>query len=110
MYLIDWNESVLEASIGGRVTLAEARVFVDEVMRELTQHPVTPTSFILDYSSAVKVDPGVLEAFHVLTGYARVRGSVRNVVVPRDESELQALVTLNLQEVLEGQQEYRLAS
>ncbi len=111
MYFIGWNqeENKLVASIGGHVTASEAKVFVDEAVRELNEVQVSGFSFELDYSCASRLDDGVIDTLNILQTYSKLRGAGRYVCVARDEREVEFLITNRLQQVLEGAEEYRLS-
>lgn len=111
MYLVKWNEEdgVLEASLGGHVTIGEAQVFTDSVISELAEYGGGTFTFVLDYSKASRLDDGVMEAFHVVQTYCKLRGAHRYVCVARNQDEIEFMTRLRLQQVLEGEEEYQLA-
>ena len=111
MYLISWNENEgqLEASIGGHVTEAEAKVFVDGVMHELADHTGGPFTFLLDYSFVTEINQGITDCFDLAVRYANLRGAVKTVHIAKDREQVETLTGENLQRVLEGTLEFRLA-
>lgn len=112
MYMVNWKkeDKTLEASLGGCITLAEAQVFCDAIVYELEQVDEPGFAFHLDYSSATRLDQGVLETIHIANTYCKLRGASKFVCTARDESEIEYLTGLRLQHVLEGEEEYRMAS
>ncbi|MBS1705920.1 MAG: hypothetical protein JST40_08605 [Armatimonadetes bacterium] len=100
----------MTASLGGNVTVAEANVVIDEIVRELNAHNGGPFMFELDYSAARRLDDGVTEALQVAQTYAKLRGADKYVCVARTEHEIEYLTSMRLQQVLEGHEEYRLAA
>lgn len=112
MYFVKWNEGEnrLEASIGGHVTAAEANVFTQDIINELQSYNGGEFEFQLDYSSAGRLDQGVREAFELAQSYCKIRGARKFICIARDEMEIEYQTGLRLQQVLEGEEEYRLAA
>lgn len=105
MYLINWDESegILEASLGGRVSAAEAQAFADDV-RETLKHIVEPGfTFLLDRSKVKSIDETAFVVIESTLKYGRLHGASCIQYVIDDEEELIGHISANLQEILEGQ-------
>lgn len=63
MYLINWNpeKTLLEASLGGRVTAGEASVFLEELREKFEERTQDEFELLLDYERVNRLDEGVLE-------------------------------------------------
>jgi len=108
MYLLNWNpnESKIEASFGGHVSVGEANVFAEE-LRELVV-AATDTSFVIvvDWSTASRMDQAVLDVLETARETCLFAGSQKVTFVTRDETEAANLTNRRLQQVLEGREEY----
>lgn len=63
MYLINWNpeKTLLEASLGGRITAGEAEVFLDELRERFEERTHDEFELLLDYERVNRLDDGVRE-------------------------------------------------
>ena len=104
MYLVSLYESeaFVEASLGGRVTADEVRVFGDELM-ELLEH-LEGQSFevMLDHSRARRMDVDTVVALGDVKDSLLAAGATMIWCIAADDSDRAAHQTIRLQQVLEG--------
>lgn len=110
MYLVSLfeEEAVVEASLGGRVTYEEARVFGDELMEMVSAFTNRPFYMLLDFSKAVSFDDDTISALSVIKDRCFGAGAVKIVSVPQHEQEMVRQTGDRLQNVLEGREEFTL--
>lgn len=108
MYLISWieEESILEASLGGRVTVEEMLVVYDELQELLTELDGQPYLFVLDYSKAKAFDHQAGSVVNDIKDLCRKEGAEKVVTVVRDADEVPLMTSFCLQNVLEGKEEF----
>jgi len=108
MYLIDWNHDTqrIEASLGGHITLTEAKVFTDDLIERLKPLVDEDFSFQLDYSKASRLDPGVSDVLQRAQSYCQLHGARKITFIAKDDYEAELLIGQRLQQVLEGVEEY----
>lgn len=108
MYLISWSEeeSKLEASLGGRVTIEEMHVVFSEIEELMDEIEAQPFLLVLDYSKAKRFDAPTENSLNDLKDYCFARGAERVVNVVRDADESASLVTGRLQLALEGKEDF----
>lgn len=107
MYLISWNpdKREVEASFGGRITVAEAVVFVEEIRDIMEQAEGAYRELRLDLSKAVYFGDEFLALLMVVRDEAVERFGHVTFVIKDDEAAAE-LTDLRLQQVLEGQELY----
>lgn len=108
MYLIHWNQAInrIEASLGGRITTTEAKVFTDELVEMLRTLGTDEFSFMLDYSTASALEPGAADVLQRAQSYCLLHGARKLTFVARDQEEAELMIGQRLQQVLEGTEEY----
>lgn len=107
MYLLNWCEEgrFVEASLGGRITAQEMSALGEEVVSVLA-HMDGACDVVLDYTKALPFDS---PAYYVL-GEIKDRwletGAEKIVSMPHEGAELEEEVSLRIQQVLEGKEEF----
>ena len=106
MYLVSYleNEHILEASLGGRVTVEEIMVFGEELEEAI--EIFGPCNILLDYSRALSFDRNAILALGVVKDACLQAGAQRIVSVPCTDHDLVRHTSSRLQEVLEGKEEF----
>ena len=106
MYLLSWKnqESRLEASLGGRVTLEEIKAFADELRDLMEDIPEVRFLVVLDASRIRPLDAESNYALSCVKDYCLERGADRVVTIARDEDDRARIVADRLQVVLEGRE------
>lgn len=109
VYLVTWNpqQATLEASLGGKITFDEARVFIDETLGHIERVQDSLKNVVIDYSKASSFDDGVSNLIAELHEACHTRDSVKVTIEARDEEQLVRLIDLRILHVLEGREEYR---
>lgn len=106
MYLVSYleNEHVLEASLGGRVTVEEIAVFGEELVEAI--EIFGPCNILLDYSRALSFDRNAILALGVAKDACLRAGAQKIVSVPCTDHDLVRHTSSRIQEVLEGKEEF----
>lgn len=104
MYLVSLyeNEGVVEASLGGRVTADEVRVFGDELIELLSQLAEGPFEVLLDHSRARRMDAETVLALSDVKDALIAQGATMIWSIAADDSDRAMHQTVRLQHVLEG--------
>lgn len=107
MYLVNWNreELVLEASLGGRVTVEEMAVFYEDLRETVDDIGSQSFLLVLDYSRTRPFDPVAEIILAELKDFCLENGAEKIVSVVRDTDDKAAVTTASLQRVLEGIEE-----
>jgi hypothetical protein len=100
------NEGIVEASLGGRVTADEVRVFGDELMELLTHMADGPFEVVLDHSRARRMDPEAVMALSDVKDSLIENGAAMIWSIATDESDRAMHQTVRLQHVLEGTESF----
>jgi hypothetical protein len=108
MYLVSWSEEqhILEASLGGRVTIEEMAVFTEEIREVIDMVNEQPFLLVLDYSRSRSFDHQTDGLLADLKDFCLEHGAEKVVSVVRDAEEVAPLVTANIQKVLEGKEQF----
>lgn len=108
MYLVSLyeKEGIVEASLGGRVTADEVRVFGDELMELLTHMAEGPFEVVLDHSRARRMDPETVMALSDVKDVLIQNGAAMIWSIASDESDRAMHQTVRLQHVLEGTESF----
>lgn len=108
MYLVSVqeNESMVEASLGGRITAEEMQVFGDELHHMIEELGGKPFNLLIDYSKARTLDREAVQVLSAIKDGCLGQGANKIVSVPRDEHELVRHTSTRLQAVLEGREEF----
>jgi hypothetical protein len=108
MYLVSLfeEEAVVEASLGGRVTADEARVFGEELIEMLESFGGKPFNMLLDYSKATCLDSETLIALSDIKDQCLQAGAVKIVSVAQDEQDMVRHTSERFQQVLDGFEEF----
>jgi len=107
MYLLNWNETQtrIEGSLGGRITFAEAKVFVDDLTALHQKLQTNDLTVRIDRSRVSKLDDGVEDLLSKLTlGFLKT-GVNKVTTITKTDAEATHLINLNLQATLEGSNE-----
>ncbi len=107
MYLLSWNEDQrrIDASLGGRITLQEARVLIDDIDETIQRIKDDCFSIRLDRSKVSRYDEGVEPLLQTAQEQFLESGASKIVHIAKDDSEAVQIIDLNLQLVLEGREE-----
>ncbi len=107
MYLVSVieDQSVIEASLGGRVDAVEMKTFAEE-LEELFEDQNGPFYLLLDYSKAGNFDASTTRALGDLKDKAFENGALKVYSVPQEISDIEEHVATNIQNVLEGREEF----
>ncbi len=110
MYLVSWieEESRLEASLGGRITVEEMAVFAEEIRESLQIVNASPYRLLLDYSKAKRFDDATSLMLADLKDGCLENGADKIVTIVRDENDVLAHVSSRIQHVMEGREEFLL--
>lgn len=108
MYLLTWNSEsrVLEATFGGTLPLAEARIFSSDWSEELARHRGTEFSVLLDYATVTRLDEDVRYLLETWREAALSAGAIRVRFLARDDAEAQSLASSRVAQVSSGREEY----
>ena len=108
MYLVSLyeKESIVEASLGGRVTADEVRVFGDELLELLEHLGDAPFEVLLDHSRARRMDADTVVALSDVKDSLLGAGATMIWCVAADDSDRAAHQTVRLQHVLEGNETF----
>lgn len=104
MYLVSLYESegFVEASLGGRVTADEVRVFGQELMELLAHMEQRPFEVLLDHSRARRMDGDTVMALGDVKDALAACGATTIWCVAADERDQADHQTARFQQVLEG--------
>ena len=104
MYLVSLyeKEGIVEASLGGRVTADEVRVFGDELSELLAHLDAQPFEVLLDHSRARRMDADAVVALSDVKDSLIAAGATMIWSIAIDDSDRAAHQTVRLQQVLEG--------
>ncbi len=104
MYLVSLyeKEGIVEASLGGRVTADEVRVFGDELMELLDHLEDQSFEVLLDHSRARRMDADTVVALSDVKDALLAAGATMIWSIAADDSDRAAHQTVRLQHVLEG--------
>lgn len=108
MYLVSLyeKEGIVEASLGGRVTADEVKVFGDELIELLAHMGDRPFEVLLDHSRARRMDADTVIALSDVKDGLLASGATMIWSIAADESDRAAHQTLRLQHVLEGNETF----
>ena len=106
MYLLSWIEDGgrIEASLGGRVTADEMRVFAGEVDEVVESFEGRAFELLIDYSRAKELDRESCILLRDLKDRCLGSGASQIVTVARDEEQLARETSDRLNLVLEGRE------
>ncbi len=110
MYLVSLfeREGIVEASLGGRVTADEVRVFGEELLELLETFEERSFSLLLDFSRAKRLDHSAVCALGMVKDQCFGAGASEIVSVPCDEHDLVSHQSTRLQFVLEGKERFQM--
>lgn len=97
------KESIIEASLGGRVTPEEIKVFSEEIAEALMIYG--PCNILLDYSRALSLDPNCIFELGQLKDHCLDAGAMKIVSVAQSDHEVARHTSNRIQQVLEGREE-----
>ncbi|RYG23628.1 hypothetical protein EON82_13445 [bacterium] len=108
MYLVSLyeNEGIVEASLGGRVTADEVRVFGEELMELLDHMPEGSFEVVLDHSRARRMDAETVMALSDVKDELIQNGASMIWSIAADDSDRAMHQTVRLQHVLEGTENF----
>ncbi len=108
MYLVSVfdDQPVIEASLGGRIDLVEIKTFAEEVVELFDELNGQPFYLLLDYSKATSFDKSMNLVLESLKEKAFDNGAAKVFSVPQETTEIEDHVSSNLQNVLEGKEEF----
>ncbi|ARU40323.1 hypothetical protein C0431_05140 [bacterium] len=108
MYLLTWNhiDRQIEASFGGKVTLAEANVFMEELRELLADKSDRHFDVMMDYSTSSPMAEDVARTLEEAREMCLFGGASRITFVTRTQNEAAVLTNARLQGVLEGRERY----
>lgn len=108
MYLVSLyeNEAIVEASLGGRVTADEVRVFGEELMELLAHLENRPFEVLLDHSRAKRMDADTVMALSDVKDDLLASGATMIWSIVSDDSDRATHQTVRLQHVLEGNEAF----
>lgn len=108
MYLLTWNpiDRQIEASFGGKVTMAEAAVFMDELRDLLKDKSDRHFDVMMDYSTSSTMEEEVANTLEAAREMCLFGGASRITFVTRNQNEAAILTNARLQGVLEGRERY----
>ena len=108
MYLVSLyeKEAIVEASLGGRITADEVRVFGDELMELLGHLGDQPFEVLLDHSRAKSMDADSVVALSDVKDSLLAAGATMIWSIAADDSDRAAHQTVRLQHVLEGNETF----
>ncbi len=108
MYLVSVldDQSVIEASLGGRIDLLEMRTFADDLEELFEDKNGQPFYLLLDYSKAVGFDAQTSMVLNELKEKALEFGAAKVFSVPQEDTEIEDHISARMQEVLEGKEEF----
>ena len=96
----------MEASLGGRVTCDEIRVFGDELLELLETFENRSFSLLIDFSRAKRLDSTAMVILGEIKDQCFNAGATEIVSVPCDEFDLVSHQSSRLQYVLEGREKF----
>jgi hypothetical protein len=108
MYLlsVSHDERVVEASLGGRVTVEEMEVLGEELLGMVHEFRGSPHHLLFDYSRARVLDADALQLLGQIKDECLSCGAERIVTIAADEHQVVRHTGLRLQTVLEGKEEF----
>lgn len=108
MYLVSLyeKEAIVEASLGGRVTAEEVRVFGEELIELLDHLDNRSFEVLIDHSRARRMDGEAILALSDVKDSLLAKGAVMIWSIAADESDRAAHQTVRLQHVLEGNETF----
>lgn len=108
MYLVSLyeNEAIVEASLGGRVTADEVKVFGEELEELLMHLDNQPFEVLLDHSRARRMDAETVLALSDVKDALLAAGATMIWSIAADDSDRAAHQTVRLQHVLEGSETF----
>ena len=108
MYLVSLyeKEGIVEASLGGRVTAEEIKVFGDELVELLAHMADQPFEVLLDHSRARRMDGDTVLALSDVKDLLLATGATMIWSIAADDSDRAAHQTVRLQHVLEGNETF----
>jgi hypothetical protein len=107
MYLVSLYEkdAVVEASLGGRVTADEIRVFAEELIELVAVLENRPFQMLLDYSKTKQIDVETAYALSEVKDRCFEAGAF-HIITVADDQDLIHHQTMRLQQVLEGREQF----
>ena len=108
MYLISWveEEAKLEASLGGRVTIEEMNVVLDEIREMVTDHSEAPYLVVIDYSRAKLFDHQTEIVLDDIKDICLKNGAEKIVNIIREIDDIETMTTARFQSVMEGTEDF----
>lgn len=108
MYLVSLyeKEGIVEASLGGRVTADEIKVFGEELMELLDHLEDQPFEVLLDHSRARRMDAETVVALSDVKDDLLAAGAITIWCIAADDSDRATHQTVRLQHVLEGRESF----
>lgn len=97
---------MVEASLGGRVTADEIRVFGEELCELLEAFENRPFNLLLDYSKAKRLDSDAVSALSAVKDGCFDLGATEIVSITTDEQDMVMQQSFRLQQVLEGKERF----
>ncbi|MBV6490567.1 MAG: hypothetical protein KJZ62_09755 [Fimbriimonadaceae bacterium] len=112
MYLLSLHEdrSLIEASLGGRVTADEVSVLLDEIDEIVDQFESQGFSLLIDHSLAKTMDQHARAQLADLKDACLSRGAVKIVTVVASDEEVARNVNERFHWAMEGREQYVLDS
>lgn len=106
MYLISWleDEARIDTSLGGRISVEEARAFVDD-LTEIVESMDRPFLVTLDRSKAKELDRQSSDVLNDMKDRFLEFGAAQIVTIARDEQDVLRETSQRLQNVLEGREQ-----
>jgi anti-anti-sigma regulatory factor len=108
MYLVSLyeKESIVEASLGGRVTADEIAVFGEELLDLVLTFENKPFTLLLDHSKTKRFDGNAVQALCDVKDQCHAAGAALIVCAPIDEQDQVIHETARIQQVLEGSEQF----
>lgn len=108
MYLVSVldDQPVIEASLGGRVDLAEMKAFAEELEECFEDWNGQSFYVLIDYSKAFVFDTATTAELIAIKEKAFELGAAKVFSVPQEDTELEEHVAARFQEVIEGREEF----
>jgi len=100
----------MEASLGGHITSAEARVLCEELENQMGDLRGQIDHLVLDCTKARKVDTDLNRLVDGIKAQATLLGTKLTTVYVPESTRAIVMTSQNLQNVLEGRESYRAAA
>lgn len=108
MYLISYFEKagMVEASLGGKVTVGEAEVFGEELLEIVASLEGRPFNLLIDYSRARGVDQTLLQMLVEINDLCHELGAQKIASAVPSDQVVEHQTSRRLNHVLEGREEF----